>query len=211
MNRISIHRLTSLTLFFIFCIPFAESVNELRITDKTVNFGMYSPKKRTIKAIIIHSTFNASGGDFYDINLILDQFKHYRVSAHYIIERSGKIDRLVKESNTAYHAGRSQIPNWHGSVNACSIGIEIINSVMDTPTNEQMQALRLLVKNIKKRYKISYILRHSDIAPGRKTDPWNLNWGMFIKSLSSERPIFFNQKASEPLKFPRLTPFEIRF
>jgi len=211
MNRITIRRFTLLILLIFLCKPFIWSINELNITNKNIGFGNYCPKTRSITAIIIHSTFNASGGDFYDINLILDQFKRYRVSPHYIILRDGEIIRLVKERNTAYHAGRSQLPDRKGSVNACSIGIELVNSVIDTPTELQIQSLTLLVKDIKKRYSIRYVLRHSDIAPGRKTDPWNLNWESFLQGLSNEKPVFFTTKARESLEFPRPSPFKILF
>jgi len=211
MNKITVHRFTLIILYILLGKSFAFGVNELNIINKNVSFGNYCPKTRTINAIIVHSTFNASGGDFYDINLILAQFKRYRVSSHYIIERDGKIFRLVKENNTAYHAGKSQLPNRKGSVNACSIGIELVNSAIDTPTEFQLKSLILLVKDIKKRYKIGYVLRHSDIAPGRKTDPWNLNWEDFLHNLSAQKPVFFKIKASEPLEFPRPSPFEIRF
>jgi len=42
-----------------------------------------------------------------------------------------------------------------------------------------------LVKDIKSRYNIKYVLRHSDIAPDRKTDPWNMNWADFLKRIGN--------------------------
>jgi len=213
MNRITVRRFTLFIILILLCKPVTWSANELNITEKNVNFGNYCPKKtRNISAIIIHSTFNASGGDFYDINLILEQFKRYRVSPHYIILRDGKILRLVKERNTAYHAGKSQLPNGHGrSVNSCSIGIELVSSSIDTPTDLQISSLTLLVRDIKKRYRINYVLRHSDVAPGRKTDPWNLNWELFLQGLSNKKPVFFQKETSELLEFPRPSPFKILF
>ena len=44
---------------------------------------------------------------------------------------------------------------------------------------KEIQALRQLVKDICSRYAIRYVVRHSDIAPGRKDDPWCFNWQRF--------------------------------
>lgn len=147
---------------------------------------MRTEADRTIEAIIIHSVYNKSGGDKYSVKHILKQFRHYRVSSHYIIARNGKIFRLVDEKDVSFQAGRSCLPDGQTSVNQCSIGIELISSddPQDKPTERQLKSLTALVQDIKKRYAIKYILRHSDIAPERKTDPWNLNWEEFLKRIS---------------------------
>lgn len=46
----------------------------------------------------------------------------------------------------------------------------------ESPTKQQNEAILNLVKNIKNKYVIKFVLRHSDIAPMRKTDPWNFDW-----------------------------------
>ena len=96
-----------------------------------------------------------------------------------VLARNGAIYRLVNEKNIAYHAGKSQLPDGRKSVNSCSIGIELVTSFSEAPTEAQINALVELVKDIKNRYKIKYVLRHSDIAPERKTDPWNMDWENF--------------------------------
>jgi N-acetyl-anhydromuramyl-L-alanine amidase AmpD len=92
---------------------------------------------------------------------------------------------LVNEKNIAYQAGHSQLPDGRTGVNSCSIGIELITTKdsLDSPTQMQIKSLATLVKDIKSRYKIKYVLRHSDIAPERKTDPWNMNWEDFLKRI----------------------------
>jgi N-acetyl-anhydromuramyl-L-alanine amidase AmpD len=161
--------------------------SELKIIDKTVNFGMRPAENRMIDAVIIHSVYNASGGDKYDIDLVINQFLQYGVSSHYIIGREGNIYRLVDEKNVSFQAGKSSLPDGRSNVNSCSIGIEIITSKdsLDSPTEYQIKSLTALVKDIQSRYKINYVLRHSDIAPGRKTDPWNMNWEEFLKEISN--------------------------
>ena len=160
--------------------------NELRIVDKRVHFGTRKSTERTVEAIIIHSVFNKSGSDKYNLNQILKQFHRYHVSSHYIIERTGKIYRLVDENVIALQAGKSSLPDGRTGVNACSIGIELITSdkVWDKPTEKQIKSLTALVKNIQHRHTIKYVLRHSDIAPERKTDPWNMDWTEFQKRLT---------------------------
>ena len=160
--------------------------NKLKITDHRVSFGMRTEAGRTVEAIIIHSVFNKSGGDKYSLKRILKQFRHYRVSSHYIISRNGKIFRLVKEKDVSFQAGKSCLPNGETAVNQCSIGIELITSdeLSDKPTDKQIKSLVRLVKDIKSRYDIKFVLRHSDIAADRKTDPWNMDWEEFQKKLS---------------------------
>ena len=131
--------------------------------------------------------FNNSGGDFYDVDLILKQFKRYDVAAHYLIGRKGEIYRLVEEKNIVYHAGKSKLPDGRTNVNTCSIGIELMTSYTEGPTDAQVDALLALVKDIQSKYYIKYVLRHSDIAPVRKTDPWNMNWEAFLKRLAETK------------------------
>jgi len=76
------------------------------------------------------------------------------------------------------------LPDGTTAVNTCSIGIELMCSTEDSPTGEQLKSLLNLVKDIQSRYQIQYVLRHSDIAPGRKTDPWNMNWDDFLHDLA---------------------------
>ncbi|MDD3322312.1 MAG: N-acetylmuramoyl-L-alanine amidase [Paludibacter sp.] len=173
-----------LPIFLLFTgISSIWSQGELKIVDKTVSFGMREANNRSIDAIIVHSTFNNSGGEKYDIDLVIKQFSSYGVSSHYVIGRDGTVYQLVKEQNVSYHAGKSQLPDGRTAVNTCSIGIEIMTSFDESPTDEQIDALTLLVNDIKSRYDIKFILRHNDIAPGRKTDPWNMDWDAFLKKL----------------------------
>lgn len=153
------------------------------IISKKQNFGFAVADNRKIDVVIIHSTFNNSGGEHYDIDLIIKQFSRYKVNAHYVIGREGEIFNLVDEKNIAYHAGKSSLPDGRTGINSCSIGIELMSSFSEAPTEAQIIALTALVNDIKSRHKIKYILRHSDIAPGRKTDPWNMDWEDFIRRM----------------------------
>ena len=141
-----------------------------------VNFSPNFPKKmrarREIKFVIIHYTGMQS-----EIESIkrLKNPKH-QVSCHYLITRKGKVIQMVRESNVAWHAGRSKWKNFH-NLNSKSIGIELVNKGhrlgYQNYSNAQIKSLIKLCKIIKKKYAIKKenFLGHSDIAPLRKIDP----------------------------------------
>jgi len=92
--------------------------------------------------------------------------KDYDVSAHYLIERNGKILNLVPEEKKAWHAGVSKMPSPDNrdGVNDFSIGIELIGNEEEAFTNEQYDALNYLLADIKKRRKITSAVGHQHIA-----------------------------------------------
>jgi len=162
----------------------AVSSNTLNIIDRYVNWGYEVPKSnRSIDTIIIHSSYDALGTDPYSVDGVIEEYKMYDVSPHYLIDRKGNIFRLVKEENIAYHAGGGKMPDGRTNINDFSIGIELLYHENETPNEIQYQKLVNLVKNLKSKYKIDYILGHKDIAPSRKTDPWNFDWQKFNEML----------------------------
>jgi len=102
-----------------------------------------------------------------------------KVSAHYTIDREGRIYAHVPEERRAWHAG---VSFWAGeaNVNARSIGIELVNPGHEfgyVPfTDHQIAALIDLADGILARHPIAprRVLGHSDVAPERKTDPGEL-------------------------------------
>lgn len=141
---------------------------------------------RSVDTIVIHSMYNPLSKYPYnpaECKAILD---HYEVSAHYLIYRTGVIWRLVQENKQAWHAGESQMPAPDGRsrVNSFSVGIELIANETDGITELQYHSLTLLIEDISKRLPITNIVGHSDIAPGRKTDPWGFDWKKFRGQLS---------------------------
>jgi len=95
---------------------------------------------------------------------------HLRVSAHFFIRRDGEAIRFVDPARRAWHAGMS---SWQGRerCNDFSIGIELEGC--DTLPFEAVQYERLaaLIRELLGPYPIEAVVGHSDIAPGRKTDP----------------------------------------
>lgn len=93
-----------------------------------------------------------------------------RVSAHFLIRRDGELIQFVACEQRAWHAGVSA---WKGRerCNDFSIGIEL-EGCDELPFNEaQYQRLGELITHLRERYPITAVVGHSDISPGRKTDP----------------------------------------
>ena len=127
-----------------------------------------------------------------------------KVSSHFIINRKGKIYRLVKDNQIAWHAGKSFWDKYN-NINKNSIGIELVNKGHKLGytnfSKKQILSLVKICKHLIKKYKIKkkYIVGHSDIAPLRKIDPgekfpwkklaeknigiWHTNKSDFLKKL----------------------------
>lgn len=147
------------------------------VKERFMNSGFKVVNTRLIDTVILHSSYNSLGGDKYDVGAIVDIYASYGVSAHYVIDRGGKIYQLVAEHDIAYHAGVASLPDGRTDVNATSIGIELLNDDKgDEYTDKQYTAVNALLADIQKRHTIHYILGHDEVAPKRKTDPWNFDW-----------------------------------
>jgi hypothetical protein len=151
------------------------------MVSKLVSWGYESASGRKIDTIVVHSSYDALGDEPYDMRGLINEYKQYGVAAHYLIDRSGVIYQLVADKNIAYHAGESKVPDGRTGVNNFSVGIELMNTEKDSYTSAQYSALNSLIAKLKKNYKIKYVLGHKDIAPGRKTDPWGMNWDKISK------------------------------
>ncbi len=96
-----------------------------------------------------------------------------RVSAHVLIRRDGQIVQYVPFGERAWHAGESQY-RGRPACNDFSIGVEL-EGTDDTPyTDSQYTQLATLAAALLATYtslKPEHIVGHSDVAPGRKTDP----------------------------------------
>jgi AmpD protein len=112
-----------------------------------------------------------------------------RVSAHFLIRRTGEVIQFVTCAKRAWHAGASQ---WRGraACNDYSIGIEL-EGCDDKPFQPpQYSMLATLTRAIERAYPIADVVGHSDIAPGRKTDPGPFfDWPFYRRLLSrTKRP-----------------------
>jgi AmpD protein len=93
-----------------------------------------------------------------------------RVSSHFLIRRDGRLLQFVPCARRAWHAGESA---WRGRsrCNDFSIGVELEGTDTLPYTSAQYRMLARLARALSLRYPIVDVAGHSDIAPGRKTDP----------------------------------------
>lgn len=157
--------------------PEKSELAGLAIQSRLLRFGFrVPPTPRSVDTIVLHSSYNALGGDVYSVDRTIEEYEQYGVGAHYLIDRSGAVLRLVEEANIAYHAGSSKMPDGRKNVNDFSIGIEMIATEDSGYTEKQYAAVNALIADIESRHKIKSVVGHGDIAPGRKTDPWKFDW-----------------------------------
>lgn len=96
-----------------------------------------------------------------------------RVSAHLFIRRTGEVIQFVPFTHRAWHAGVSSFEGKTGC-NDFSIGIELEGTDEIPYEQAQYQQLSHVITLLRQAYPAitqDRIVGHSDIAPGRKTDP----------------------------------------
>ena len=136
------------------------------------NFSSKKRSNNSIKTIIIHYTGMQSERE--SLSRLTDLKS--KVSSHFLINRNGKVFRLVNDDKIAWHAGKS---SWgkYKNLNNNSIGIELVNKGHKFGyTNFKKKQISSLIKICRiliKKYKIKKknVIGHSDIAPLRKIDP----------------------------------------
>jgi AmpD protein len=104
-----------------------------------------------------------------------------RVSAHFLIRRDGELVQFVPVERRAWHAG---VSSWRGRsrCNDFSVGIELEGTEEAPFEDAQYEALVGLLK----RLALREVAAHSDIAPGRKTDPGaHFDWHRLLLDLGS--------------------------
>lgn len=102
-----------------------------------------------------------------------EQLRELRVSAHFLIERCGRLTQFVPLQQRAWHAGVSRFQGRE-NCNDFSIGIELEGTDEAAYTDAQYSRLATLSRYLMSEYpalSAESICGHSDIAPERKTDP----------------------------------------
>jgi AmpD protein len=102
-----------------------------------------------------------------------------RVSAHLLIRRDAELIQFVPCNKRAWHAG---VSSWCGRerCNDFSIGIELEGADHIPFEDIQYEKLVSVTRLLKARFPIADIVGHSDIAPGRKTDPGpHFDWARY--------------------------------
>lgn len=152
-----------------------------------------------ISLIVVHCISLPPGqfGEIYISQLFCNQlnpdehpyFKEIyqlKVSAHLLIKRDGEIIQYVAFNKRAWHAGVSEYKG-KTKCNDYSIGIELEGIETQAYTDQQYKQLSQVIKILIRHYpglSASDVVGHSDIAPGRKTDPGEIfNWEKLFSSL----------------------------
>ena len=108
-----------------------------------------------------------------DAHPYFKQIEGLKVSTHVLIRRDGELVQYVPFHQRAWHAG---VSNYQGRerCNDFSIGIELEGSDDEAYEAPQYQALAQLIVSLCAHYpslSSQRVVGHSDVAPGRKTDP----------------------------------------
>lgn len=101
------------------------------------------------------------------------ELKDLEVSAHFLIRRDGELIQFVSTEDRAWHAG---VSSWCGrdNCNDFSVGIELEGCDHEPFEDAQYQSLAPLIQWLRQVHPgitKERVVGHSDIAPGRKTDP----------------------------------------
>lgn len=116
-----------------------------------------------------------------------EEIAELRVSAHLLIDRLGKVTQFVPFFKKAWHAGES-VFEGKPNCNDFSVGIELEGTDFEPFTDLQYQSLLVVTKLLLQEYPClspDRIVGHSDVAPGRKTDPGPyFDWSRFRQGLS---------------------------
>jgi N-acetyl-anhydromuramoyl-L-alanine amidase len=157
------------------------------------------PPSTEISLVVIHSISlppGEYGGDAIErlFTNCLDPEAHpyfreicrLKVSAHFLVRRDGSVVQFVPPARRAWHAG---VSSWRGRerCNDFSIGIEL-EGTDDTPFEDaQYASLVSLVSDLRHTLPIRDIAAHSDVAPGRKTDPGaRFDWARLLAGLAQQ-------------------------
>lgn len=107
-----------------------------------------------------------------------------KVSSHFLLRRDGALVQFVPVHARAWHAGAS---SWRGRerCNDFSLGIELEGTDDGPFTATQYRRLASLIRGLRRRLPLRDVAAHSDVAPGRKTDPGPcFDWPRFLRALS---------------------------
>jgi AmpD protein len=125
-----------------------------------------------------------------DAHPYFDQLRDMEVSSHLLIERDGHVVQFVPFGLRAWHAGQSSFQGRE-NCNDFSIGIELEGTDDGAYTDAQYSSLAAVTRELQHRYPAitaQRITGHSDIAPGRKTDPGPaFDWPRYMNLLSGAK------------------------
>lgn len=126
----------------------------------------------------------------WDAHPYFGTLRDLKVSAHCFIDRDGAVTQFVPFNQRAWHAGQSTF-DGRSRCNDFSVGIELEGTDDREFTEAQYVQLSRVTAALMRAYpKITRdrIAGHSDIAPGRKTDPGpHFDWNSFLLRIEFPR------------------------
>jgi N-acetylmuramoyl-L-alanine amidase len=150
---------SSIVLVLALTVSAAQSAVALKITSYYSPHERERPRRPATRYIVLHTTEGPKAGSLNKI--------HANGEAHYFVDRGGHVYRIISRKKIAAHAGRSM---WNGkrNIDACSIGIEIVGYHNKALTASQYAAVKDLVYQLQRIYKISdsRVLCHAMVAYG---------------------------------------------
>jgi AmpD protein len=166
------------------------------------NFGP-RPQLAHIDLIVVHSIslppgqYGAGGvQQLFTNQLPWDAHPYYqtirglKVSAHFFIERTGKVWQFVSCNDRAWHAGTSSY-RGRSDCNDDSVGIELEGLEGESFEAAQYESLASLCKALGQQYPIAHIAGHEHIAPDRKKDPGpGFDWTRLQKNVAWPHQFF---------------------
>jgi N-acetyl-anhydromuramoyl-L-alanine amidase len=118
----------------------------------------------------------------WDSHPYFQSIRGAQVSAHFYIQRDGKLWQFVSADQRAWHAGRSSFQGRE-NCNDFSIGIELEGLEGGLFEAVQYQRLAKLCRHLACLYPIAHVAGHEHIAPGRKRDPGaGFDWPLLARS-----------------------------
>ncbi|MEH6585395.1 MAG: 1,6-anhydro-N-acetylmuramyl-L-alanine amidase AmpD [Halioglobus sp.] len=109
----------------------------------------------------------------WDEHPFFEEIRGVKVSAHVLIRRDGEVLQFVNFNDRAWHAGSSRYQGRE-NCNDFSIGVELEGTDELPYADAQYEALQSISLALFRAYPLinaEQVAGHSDIAPGRKTDP----------------------------------------
>ena len=109
----------------------------------------------------------------WDAHPYFQEIRGMEVSSHLLIRRDGSVTQFVPFDERAWHAGESCFRGQH-RCNDFSIGIELEGEDETPYDDRQYEVLPHVIRALCEAYPAispREVAGHSDIAPGRKTDP----------------------------------------
>jgi AmpD protein len=119
-----------------------------------------------------------------------DQLRDMKVSAHFLLRRTGEAVQFVSCDRRAWHAGRS---SWLGrdNCNDWSVGIELEGLEGGEFEAAQYRTLASLLRSFRRSHPLVQVVGHEHVAPLRKQDPGpGFDWARLRRDLRWPAPMF---------------------